>query len=80
MDIASAITNLGFPIGLSIFLLTRLEKNFNGLNNAVLGKDGILDKMEEIKTILVGKDGNSGSLAKYDRIILLLTELTKKAN
>ncbi|MBV6446327.1 MAG: hypothetical protein IFNCLDLE_02619 [Ignavibacteriaceae bacterium] len=50
MDIASAIANLGFPIGLAIYLLTRFEKKMDGLEESIKGKDGVLDKLEEIKT------------------------------
>lgn len=48
MDIASAIANLGFPIGLAIYLLTRFEKKMDGLEESITGKDGVLDKLEDI--------------------------------
>lgn len=48
MDIGSAIANLGFPIGLSIYLLTRLEKKMGDVEHSINGKDGVLDKLDEI--------------------------------
>jgi hypothetical protein len=49
MDIAEVIANLGFPIGLAIYLLTRFEKKMDGLETSITGKDGIVDKLEDIK-------------------------------
>jgi len=49
MDILSAVANLGFPIGLSIFLLTRFEKKLDGVESAITGKDGIIDKLDEVR-------------------------------
>lgn len=48
MDIAAVIANLGFPIGLAIYLLTRFEKKMELLDNSITGKDGVIDKLEEI--------------------------------
>lgn len=48
MDIASAIANLGFPIGIAIYLLTRFEKKMEDLEDSIKGKDGVLDKLEEL--------------------------------
>jgi len=48
MDLVAIIANLGFPIGLAIYLLTRLEKKMDGLETAITGKDGVLDKLEDI--------------------------------
>lgn len=43
------VGNLGFPIGLSIFLLTKLEKRLGSIETSMTGKDGILDKLDDIK-------------------------------
>lgn len=43
------VGNLGFPIGLSIFLLTKLEKRLGTIETSMTGKDGILDKLDDIK-------------------------------
>jgi hypothetical protein len=48
MELASAIANLGFPIGLSIFLLTKMESRMVTLINSISGKDGVLDKLDTI--------------------------------
>lgn len=48
MDIASAIANLGFPIGVAIYLLTRLEKKMESLDNSIKGKDGVIDKLDNV--------------------------------
>lgn len=43
------VGNLGFPIGLSIFLLTKLEKRLGTIETSMTGKDGILDKLDDIR-------------------------------
>lgn len=48
MDLVAIIANLGFPIGLAVYLLTRLEKKMDGLEKSITGKDGVLDKLEDI--------------------------------
>ena len=49
MDILTAVANLGFPVGLSIYLLTRFEKQMKGLDDSITGKDGIIDKLDEVR-------------------------------
>lgn len=49
MDIAGIVANLGFPIGLAIYLLTRFEKKMDGLENSIIGKDGVIDKLDDVK-------------------------------
>jgi hypothetical protein len=43
------VGNLGFPIGLSIFLLTKLEKRLGSIETSMTGKDGVLDKLDDIR-------------------------------
>ncbi len=45
----SIIGNLGFPIGLSIFLLTKLETRLVNIETSLTSKDGVLDKLDDIK-------------------------------
>lgn len=43
------IGNFGFPIGLSVFLLTKLDTRLTSIEKSIKEKDGILDKLEDIK-------------------------------
>lgn len=63
MDIASAVTNVGFPIALAIYLLTRFEKKMETLENSIIGKDGILDKLDDVKNGL--KENRKATKANY---------------
>lgn len=63
MDIASAVTNVGFPIALAIYLLTRFEKKMDALENSIVGKDGILDKLDDVKGAI--KDNKRAVKANY---------------
>lgn len=63
MDIAGVIANLGFPIGLAIYLLTRFEKKMDGLETSIIGKDGVIDKLEDIKIAL--KENKKATKANY---------------
>ena len=47
-DLVSAITNVGFPITLALYLLVRFEKKLDTISEEVRGKDGVMDKVEEI--------------------------------
>ena len=42
------VSNFGFPIVVAAYLLIRLEKKMDDLEKTVSGKDGVLDKAEEI--------------------------------
>lgn len=44
------VSNFGFPIVVAAYLLIRLEKKMDDLEKTVSGKDGVLDKAEEILT------------------------------
>lgn len=50
------VSQVGFPIAVAIYLLVRQEKKteemrkeFERLKNSIIGKDGILDKIEDCK-------------------------------
>jgi len=46
------VSNFGFPIVVSGYFMVRLEKKMEDVHNLVGGKDGILDKIEEVlKTV-----------------------------
>jgi hypothetical protein len=63
MDIASVVANLGFPIGIAVYLLTRFEKKMDNLENSITGKDGILDKLDDVKEAL--KENKRAVKANY---------------
>jgi hypothetical protein len=42
------VGNFGFPIVVSGYFMVRLEKKMDDVHNLVGGKDGILDKLEEV--------------------------------
>lgn len=57
-EFIKVITNVGFPIAVSAYLLIRFEKKLeslekaivgqDGLVNAIKGKDGLVDRMEDM--------------------------------
>ena len=47
-ELYKALREFGFPVALSIYLLFRFEKLLREVLDIVKGKDGILDKIEEI--------------------------------
>lgn len=51
-DFISAITNVGFPIALSVYLLYRFEKKIEEMSKLVGGKDGVLDRCDEILKVV----------------------------
>lgn len=55
-SLMTIISQVGFPIAVAVYLLIRQEKrledmkqSFNDLKDSILGKDGVLDKIEDIK-------------------------------
>lgn len=42
------ISNFGFPIVISGYLLVRIEKKMDDINQTISGKDGVLDKIEDV--------------------------------
>lgn len=48
----TAVSTVGFPIALTIFLLIRFEKRIEQLTSSINGRDGILDKIDDIKKLL----------------------------
>lgn len=73
-EIVNAIIKLGFPVAVSIYLLTRQEKKMGELTDRILGKDGILDKQEQTLDKIVGKEG------VFDKLNALIKALEKKKN
>lgn len=49
---ATIITNLGFPIGVSIYLLIRFEKKIDGLEKAIDGKEGLSVEIKNLKKVI----------------------------
>lgn len=46
LDIINVVSNFGFPIALSIYLLVKLEKSFNQLENAITQ---LINEMKSVK-------------------------------
>lgn len=56
-DLLDAVSKVGFPIAVAAYLLLRFEKKQDDLVQSIKGKDGILDKIEEVgKTLNSLKD------------------------
>lgn len=58
-EIGKFISTIGFPAAITVYLLYRFEKKIvdltqeiTKLKDAIVGKDGILDKIEELKYII----------------------------
>lgn len=47
-SLLTLVVNYGFPAVVAMYLLYRQEKQLDELNNLIKGKDGILDKIEEV--------------------------------
>lgn len=54
-DLLDAISTFGFPIVLSAYLLFRQEKKMDDLVESIKGRDGILDKINELLEKIKGK-------------------------
>lgn len=52
-ELFKLISNYGFPIVVSIYLLFRQEKKMEELSKTITGRNGILDKLDEIYTSTV---------------------------
>jgi hypothetical protein len=44
----TAVTTVGFPIALTVWLLVRFDKRVAELTNAIVGREGLIDKQETI--------------------------------
>jgi hypothetical protein len=49
------ISQVGFPIAITVYVLVRMEKKMEALNRGfgslkdkIIGKDGVLDKVEDV--------------------------------
>lgn len=51
MDLGTIVSNLGFPIGVSIYLLVRFEKKMTDLEKSIENSDGVKAKLDD----LIGK-------------------------
>lgn len=47
-EIFKALTNFGFPVVVSIYLLVRFEGKIDKLEQAVNGKDGLIVKINDL--------------------------------
>lgn len=54
-ELFKLITNYGFPIVIAVYLLVRMEKIIGEIKDSILGKDGILDKIEDVLKLLESK-------------------------
>lgn len=52
-ELFEAIGNFGFPIVVSGYLLMRHEQKMSDLKDAITGKDGIQDKIEELNQKII---------------------------
>ena len=77
MDLVAIISNLGFPIALSVYLLTRLEKKMDDIENSVKGKDGVIDKLDGVTEAISGKDGVTDKLDELTEAIEKNSKITK---
>jgi len=47
-SLITIISQVGFPIAIAVYVLVRMEHKMDRLKQSILGKDGVLDKIEEI--------------------------------
>lgn len=47
-ELLTLIANYGFPVVVAAYLLFRQEQKMDELNNLIKGKDGILDKIDDV--------------------------------
>lgn len=47
-EILNAVLKLGFPVALSIFLLTRQENRMIDLIESIKGRGGLIDKIDDL--------------------------------
>ena len=57
-DFFKLVSNFGFPIVVSGYLLVRIEKKIDDVHQTVTGKDGVLDKIEEVNNYIKDNCGN----------------------
>jgi hypothetical protein len=48
----TAISSVGFPIAMAVFVMVQVSKQMAELTKAITGRDGVLDKIDEIKDAL----------------------------
>ena len=46
------VSNFGFPIVVSGYLMVRLEKKIDDVHRSVTSRDGVLDKIDEVATTI----------------------------
>ena len=51
-DLATIISNFGFPIALVAYLLTRWEKKIDKLNDSISGENGLNVKVRELTEVM----------------------------
>ena len=51
-EIFKLIQNFGFPIAVAIYLLFRQEKKMDDVVENIKGRNGVLDKLDEVKSII----------------------------
>ena len=66
------VKNVGFPIAITAYLLFRFERKLENAEQAITGKDGVIDKFDELKTIFIGKNGIS------DKIEVLIETINRQ--
>lgn len=54
-ELFKLISNYGFPVAVAAYLLFRQEKKMDDLTDIIKGKDGILDKLEELFNLVKDK-------------------------
>ena len=51
-EIFKLIQNFGFPIAVATYLLFRQEKKMDDVVENIKGRNGVLDKLDEVKSII----------------------------
>jgi len=51
-EIFKLIQNFGFPIAVATYLLFRQEKKMDDVVKNIKGRNGVLDKLDEVKSII----------------------------
>lgn len=52
-ELFKLISNYGFPIVVAGYLLFRQERKMDELNNMISGREGILDKIIDVKELII---------------------------